>query len=498
MKAGRAVGWLIAVSGAVRLAWAGWIGPGNDEAYYSLFATHLDWAYFDHPPAVGWVVAAGLALAGPGPSVLGLRLGFVAMFAGSTWAMYRLGARLYGERAGAFAALALNLSAYHTAAVGAFALPDGPLLFFWLLTLDRLVAALQAPKARIVPWVWVGLAWGGAMLSKYHAIFLPLGFALYLAVEPSTRRWIGKPGPYLAAAIGWLVFAPVIVWNARNGWASFAFQGERALGGTGFRPDSLAIALFGPALYLTPWIFAGLVAAGLGRAPGGGPRWAARFSECAAVVPLLAFGLVACTRPVLPHWSLVGFVPLFPRLGAAWAARVEANPARMARRLRGMAAVVVAVAAAIGLQANRGALGPVDPRSDPTVDLFGWDQVAEELGRRGLLRPGGAFLFTGAWYHSGQLAFATRGGPVPVLCYNAGDARGFARWTRPEDWSGRDGILVAVDRRSIEPGIYERWFARIEPIGGFDVVRAGVTVRTIRLFRCSQPTKPPPFAPERT
>src|SRR5687768_15934259 len=217
----RALYWLIGVSTALRLVWAAGLGPGNDEAYHYLFTVHRDWSYFDHPPMLAVVGTLGMALAG-GSSTFGLRLGFIALFAGSTWLMAGLTSRFYGPRAGFFAAFALNVSAYYTAAAGMFALPDGPMLFFWLLTLDRLAIALESPRSPRL-WVMVGLAWGCALLSKYHAIFLPVGALLYLAIEPSVRSCLRRPGPYLAVAIGLAVFSPVIVWNAAHGWASFAF-----------------------------------------------------------------------------------------------------------------------------------------------------------------------------------------------------------------------------------------------------------------------------------
>jgi 4-amino-4-deoxy-L-arabinose transferase-like glycosyltransferase len=109
-------------------------------------------------------------------------------------------------------------------AVATIAQPDGPLLFFWLLTLDRLSVALEDPD-RLAPWLGVGLAWGGAMLSKYHAVLLPAGVLLHMVLWPQARRCLRAPGPYLAAAIGLMLFAPVILWNATHGWASFLFQG---------------------------------------------------------------------------------------------------------------------------------------------------------------------------------------------------------------------------------------------------------------------------------
>lgn len=500
---------LIVVTAALRLVWAASLGPGNDEAYHYLFTVHPDWSYFDHPPMLAWVEAAGVAAAGGVVSVFSLRLGFVVLFAGSTWLMARLTARLFDDdRAGFLAALALNLTAYHTAAAGTFALPDGPLLFFWLLTLDRLaVALLGHPSNRIWPWVQVGLAWGAALLSKYHAVFLPMGALVYLATDPAARGWLRRPGPYLAAAVGLAVFSPVLVWNARHDWASFVFQGARAVGSGGFRPDALAAALLLPALYLFPWIWVQLVGQ-LGAASGWGRRLftagmprAERFLLGQAVGPLSTFLLVACTRPVLPHWTLVGFLPLYPLLGRAWQARAAAAPGAFRVRVAVMAVVPMALALVLFWHARTGIFQAGRPGGadllrvsrDPTVDLYGWDEVAAELKRRGLLDRPGTFLFTSSWYHSGQLGFATRASSTPVLCYHAWDARSFAFWSRPEEWVGRDGILVAVNDRTTEPGRFDPWFTRIEPIGAFQIERGGVVIRKVGLYLCRGQTLAFPF-----
>jgi len=507
MTTRRALWVLIAVSGLFRLVWAASLGPGNDEAYHYLFTVHPDWSYFDHPPMLAVVEAAGVAMAGGVVSTFSLRLGFVLMFAGSTWLMARLTSRFYGDRAGLLAALLLNVSAYHTAAAGAFALPDGPLLFFWLLTLDRLAVALGADGGGgrgVSTWLGVGLAWGGAMLSKYHAVFLPAGALLYLAVEPGARRCLRRPGPYLAAAVGLLLFAPVIGWNAAHGWASFAFQGGRALGSTRLRLDTPVAALVLPALYLLPWVWLRLVRALVER----GPRAFApatppadRFLLSQAVLPTATFLAVSFTREVLPHWTLVGFLPLFPMAGAAWAHAREADPARFRRRVAVLAAVPLVLAAAAVFQARTGffqkgrpgGIGLVTAAHDPTADMAGWDDLAGELRARNLLDRPGTFLFTSSWYLSGHLAFATRGSTTPVLCYHAWDARSFAFWSRPGEWVGRDGILVAVNEQADDPGRYLRWFERIEPLDAFEVTRAGAPLRKVRVYRCVRQTAAFPF-----
>jgi 4-amino-4-deoxy-L-arabinose transferase-like glycosyltransferase len=502
MKAVHHAVWgLIVISTLLRLAWAASLGPGNDEAYHALFVAHPDWSYFDHPPMLAIVEDAGLSLAVGGTSVLALRAGFIALFAGSTLLMARLTSRFYGPWAGFLAAFVLNVTAYFGVAASTFALPDGPLLFFWLLTLDRLAAALETP-GRLRAWAWVGLAWGGALLSKYHAVFLPVGAALYLFTELSARPLWRRPGPYLALGLGLLCFAPVLAWNAAHGWASFAFQGGRALGSLNFRPDALAGAIAGQAMYYLPWVWAFLVVTLVRRLCllfDGRADPADRFLLCQAAPPLAAFLAVACVRPVLPHWSLVGLLPVIPMLGGDWAQQWATQPARIRRRLLILGVVPVAGAALVALhvrtglfQEGGGACGLVAAANDPTGDLFGWDELARELRRRGLAARPSTFLFTSRWYYSGQLAFALSD-RMPVLCYNRRHAQNFAYWSRPEQWVGSDGIFIGINDCARELDDFARYFARIEPLGEYRVVRSGQAVRIARLYHCVHQTRPFPF-----
>jgi hypothetical protein len=494
---------LILVATALRLVVATCFGAGNDEAYHELFARHLDWSYFDHPPMLALVVWAGLAVVGFHASVFALRLGFVILFAGSTWLMARLTARHYGPEAGWIAAFALNATAYYGVAAATFALPDGPLVFFWLLTLDRLLVALEEPE-RVSPWLWVGLAWGGALLSKYQAVFLPVATLAYLAFEPAARHWLRRPGPYLAFALGLLVFAPVLSWNAHHGWASFAFQGGRALGWPEIRPDRFAAFLGGQAAYLFPWIWVPLIVVLFrevrrrrGRTDEDIPG---RFLLYQAAVPLLAFGGVALVQPVLPHWSLVGFLAAFPLLGRAWAQWREAAPARFRVRLVIVGFLTIALSALVVSQAETGflqrggrfGLGLIPVANDPTLDSYGWDQVSRELETRGLLNQPEVFLFSDRWYYSGHLALATDQ-RIPVACYNRNHAQNFAYWSDPRDWVGRDGIFVGIN--DCEPVVRDvsRWFRRFEPLATIPILRNGVRIRVVHLYRGIHQMVPFPF-----
>ncbi len=355
---------------------------------------------------------------------------------------------------------------------------------------------------RLGGWVWVGLAWGGALLSKYHGVFLPLSALIYLGMEPLGRRWLRRPGPWLAVGVALVVFAPVVGWNAAHGWASFVFQGSRAMGGGGFRLDYLAGALAGPFVYLLPWVAVPMGVSVWGVVKAGRERGAAeRFLLVPMVVPVVVFLVVACRQPVLPHWSLVGLLPGFVLLGRDWARRWEREPARMRRRLVVLSAMPVVVAGLVLVQLWTGilqkggwGLGLLPVSRDPTLDLYGWDEVVAELEKRGLLDLPETFVFTSKWYHSGQLAFALGDdADPPVLCYSNRKALGFGQWSRPEEWVGKDGILVVVNHSSTEPGAYEKWFERIEPLGEFAVERGGAEVKKVWLYRCVRQTKPFPF-----
>jgi hypothetical protein len=289
--------------------------------------------------------------------------------------------------------------------------------------------------------------------------------------------------------IGIVGFSPVLIWNAEHDWTSFAFQGERAVGWH-FDPVGLLKMLGGQFAYLFPWMWVDLVLVlvllwrrSRGRAS---LEW---LTACLAIVPLGFFLVVSCVRPTFPHWSLVGFLPLYPALGAKWARLMESNPRRMRRRLVIGGVVTVGIAILIAAQAR---LGVLPLKKEPTMEMGGWPSVAKELEARGLLDRPNTFLFTSRWFTSGQLQYAV-GDRATVLCYNPAEPHAFAFWSDPAEWVGYDGILVSLDESSNGAENYAEYFRRIELLSEFQMTRNGNPMRTVRIYRCVDQLRPFPF-----
>lgn len=485
---------LIAVATALRLAWAAALPVSTDEAYHWLYTVHPDVSYFDHPPMTMLVAKAGIALCGGWVHPFSLRLGFVLLCAATSWCLFRWTARFFGDAAGVWALLGFSVSHYLTAFGGPFALPDSPLFFFSVLTWWQASEAVFSsnPGRNLGRWLIVGVGFGGAMLSKYHGVLVPGGVVLFALLTPSFRRLLWQPGPYLAVIVGFVLFSPVVWWNAIHDWASFKFQGGRiGGGGSPLIHGGPLVWLVGSLLFLTPWMWFWL-SFELGRSlfrfrslPA--PQ---RLMVCLAVVPLGFFLATSFTTgKVLPHWSLPGFLPLLPLAAVRWAGLRLRRPLAVSWVL-----AELGILAVILLQVNTGAIRVPAGVTDETRAYSGWQSVVEELETRGIVAEPNVFLVTNQWDNSAQLSFALRN-RVPVTCYHSFDARGFAFWSRPGEFVGRSGYLLVLDQPDGKHSFDEFgvFFERMTLFAEFPMTRSGVPLRPVRVYRCENQLRPYPF-----
>jgi len=252
---------LIIVFLGFRLVLAATLGLGVDESYAIANARELELSYFDHPPLHYWIAHAFMPLLGDGRA---LRLPFIILFAGSSWLLYRLTRRLFGDWAGVWAVLALNLSAFFTLSAGGWIVLDGALIFFLLaaaLTLANAFFPAAAPASPWRSWILAGIYLWLASLAKYQAVLFGFGFLLYLVSVPGRRGVLLHPAPWAGALIALAIFSPVLMWNAEHGWVSFAYQGGRGLAKGGLHVGNALTNAAGQAVWILPWIFVPLAIA---------------------------------------------------------------------------------------------------------------------------------------------------------------------------------------------------------------------------------------------
>jgi 4-amino-4-deoxy-L-arabinose transferase-like glycosyltransferase len=469
---------IIAFTGLLRVGLAGVIGLSVDESYTVSISRQLALSYFDHPPLHVWLVGTWERLVGAEQPLL-LRLPDIIMFAASTWLMYRLTASVYGYRAGLWSALALNLAPVFTLNTASGILPDGPLVSCSLLAVWCFTHAVFAPAAEPHKLLWLlgaGTAAGFALLSKYMAVFTVLSLGVYLL---SCRRCLlVTPAPWLAALLVVILFAPVLLWNYAHDWASFTFQGSRALP-SGFSLQRATLDLGGQLLYLLPWIALGLLFA-LARAVRRGPRdevgW---LFACLAVPPIVAFCLAALWTKVLPHWPAIGWLFTLPLFGQLLAGIEQARPHLLRRIAFATASLLVCVVLLAAGQAATGWMERLVPglaNSDPTVDFLDWRGLRSTVA--GLdLRRRGMIVATVSWIDAGKADYAL-GGTIAVICVSR-DARQFAFMHDLHSLSGRDAFIVAAAGRPDWLRLAKPHFGRVEPLPDILLTRAGKPALTL-------------------
>lgn len=467
---------VIALATAVQLVFAGLTGINFDGFYTLTIARQFSWSYFDHPPLHVWLAGGWAWLAGSDAPFV-VRLPFVALFALSSWLLFRLTALAFTERAGLWAVIFYNVSLAFTYVFATWIFPDGllnVLLLAGALFVARIVLLEPEPRQPTLWWVAAGLAGGLALLTKYSAVFFFLGVLAYLVTIRDARHWLRRPGPWLGAFVAAIVFSPVVIWNWQNGWASFAFQGGRGLLGGRQTLQWLLESVLGQMGYLLPWIAIPLAIL-LFRALRAGPKakreW---FFACLAIGPIAVFTLLNLLQRGWPHWQMPGWLFVFPLLGA-WIATFDARQLRVSRRVAGVSAALLILAfGVLGLQEQTGLVGRAMPwlfaGGDPTVFSVDWRNLRTELERRGLL-DGNRIVVALDWHPAANAEFVLRDdSPVICLCRVTHHLQ-FLR--NPTDYAGRDAVIIhspiLSTKDPLEPAGY---FDRIEETPPIAITRS--------------------------
>jgi hypothetical protein len=473
---------LVTGSTLIRLVFAATTGLGVDESYMVTSGRVLSLGYFDHPPASWWLSWGAAHLLGT-EAPLAVRLPFILLFTLSQVLVWRIGGLVATREAGFWAAVALNLSPVFGVTTASWVLPDGPLDAALLAAALCLLRALPAvePRQALGWWIATGLCAGLAMSSKYSAVLTISGAFLYLLSSQPHRRWLGRPEPYIAAMAAVAVFSPVLIWNATHGWASFAFQGDRAAG-LRFRPLAPVTTLAGEALFVLPWIWLPMMALFLCGFRRNKP-WPHRLLVWLAAPSIVGFALISAwsSQRVLYHWAAPGYLMLFPLLGEAVAARIDRIWVR--RLISGSAALVLVAVTVISTQLQFDWLGgslAALLRKDPTQEGTDWTTLRDDLRDRGLLPPG-TVVAALSWRDAGKIGYAL-GSDVTMLCLST-DTRQFGFAHPLRDFAGQTVLLLVPDPDEQAVLQAHRWFRTVQMLRGATVRLRGRVLLTVTVLQ---------------
>jgi hypothetical protein len=325
-------------------------------------------------------------------------------------------------------------------------------------------------------WIVAGILFGGALLSKYHAVLLPFCLLGYLLRSPDQRFWLRRPQPYAAVLIGLIVFVPNIYWNFRHDWISYAYQLGRG-SAEGLSPGTFLLALVGQFGVWSPVIFGLLIAATVVLLRDQKASEPDRFVLWTSIPVFAVFCLTGLTSKILPHWTAAGWWTGAIAVSAAALRRISRPDASGGRWRRWTAAAVITGllmslllyaalfrpisgpiygwAQGISGQLNRQfpaikALDPFDPAYDIGNELFGWEDIAEKVQaiRTEMPNPQNTFFFGHRFFKLSQLAVYLPPDTVVMSLHHKLDQ--YRLWFSAPDYQGWDALLIVGARQHLQ------------------------------------------------
>ena len=277
----------------------------GDEAQYVYWGQHLSWGYYDHPPMIGWWLAAVTKL---GLSNFWLRFCQISITSLIGYLIYRL-LRPFEKTKACLIAILYLLTPFNLFNIGI--LTDTPLLLFSFLTVLFLFYGWLRDQYKY--YALAGACFGAAFLSKYLIFPVALAILLYFVL---TKKLQCKWRKFLLFSICALpFFLENILWNYYHYWVNFLFNLDLRNTSIGFHPNDVLLYV-GYILYLySPIVIYYMLA--------NGKSVCEKISNkifsiwiMAAVVPICFYLLLSATRSVGIHWIFCAYPFLFVSLFA--------------------------------------------------------------------------------------------------------------------------------------------------------------------------------------
>lgn len=431
--------WLtLLVLGALRAWFAVALPLTGDEAYFVSWARNPAWGFYDHPPMVGWWLAALDAVSGHRFVLRLPALVAPPIVAAFGWhVMRRHGEALAWSTATLL--LLVPLNAWNVAIT-----TDIPLMLFAAATVAMYLRAGRS--GRRIDFLLTGLALSGALLSKYFAGLLAIAIFLHTVSRPTRSSLVGLAwivaGSLPAAAIQ-------LAWNAQHCWPNVMFNlvNRHADAGLSWQTPLLYV---GSVLYvLTPPIALRLF--GIVRGADHRPQSSAetRALRWLVIVPLAILAALSLVKTIGLHWLASFVLPAVLWFALSADARTRARALAFAMVFALAHWIVLAVLAAVPTETFRS-----------LADYPGIVMTAhgDELARAIAPWRGSHVIASDGYSPAATIGYAL-GEHVIVLGPGTSHARHDDILTDFRTLDGRDILLVLRDGDRLHE--FDGWFDRM-------------------------------------
>lgn len=417
----------------LRGVFAAWLPMTGDEAYFHVWGKLPDWGYYDHPPMVGWWLAAMSAISDH-PFVLRLPALLAPPVVGLivAAALHRHGSALAWGAATLM--LLVPLNAWNVAIT-----TDIPLMIFSAATVAAYLRALRTGRA--IDYLLTGLMLGGALLSKYFAALLALALFFHAVTRPGHQRVFGIALVIVASLPAALL---QVVWNWQNCWPNVMFNVVNRHDDDGWSFTTPLLYWVSVAYVMTPPVLWALLRYGRGWIDGvqrSALAWLAGF-------PLAVFAILSPVKTIGLHW-LASFVAPAVMLFAQGAPQRMRGALRFAALFAALHWVLIAAAAFAPVEWFAGM------RSYPGIVMTLRPQALNERIEPYLDR----YQIAARGYSPAVTLGFNLGRHVPVFGGGSSHARHDDIVTDFREYAGRDILVLSKDRP--DPQDYEPYFERV-------------------------------------
>ncbi|WP_299122272.1 glycosyltransferase family 39 protein [uncultured Tenacibaculum sp.] len=486
---------LIVLGTLLRLFLGGVLEFGNDEVYYWLYAKYPDLSHFDHPPMVGFFIqffTGNLYF----DSEFFIRLAAIIPTSINMYVIFLIGSYIKNEKVGFIAVLLYHLHIYGFIIAGTFILPDSPLVFFWLLSFYFFIQALpQVSSKELNNKLLLAFFFAAcAIYSKYQAVFLLLGVALYVVFF--SRSWLKNIWLYVGFIFPLVAIGLIFYWNYENDFISYKFHNKRvSLFSLDFNVNSFIREVLGQFIYNNPYIVVTfiLVLIAFFKKKFTFNKSTQYFFYLCSIPLILTTIYLSLYRNTLPHWSGVAYVTLLPII-----ALFIVDKKNIIKRLLVGVTVLSILLIVVSQVINRGIMLSVDTtlekeklgKNDVLLDMYGWEQASKKL----------LMIFkeydlnqipivSNNWYPAAHIDYYIAR-PNGMKVYGLGTLDKIHKyyWINKENSKLGNEVLYITDGRNFKDprDLYADEYQNISIIKAVPIERKGIIVKYIFLYKMSK------------